>query len=1060
MTQIPRSRTILAMHASDSEDGPRVPDSLTPSKFYRSIDATPLRVNTSVPATGVGRGGEKRHHQEASGKASEADGPQRSLLRETYYLGVKIRYVNISQRSAFRWPPLPSEDEVVSKGTNTSPSLNHIKILRGIQSHQVVRQIHFSPGLGVNADIQFPDGRSRFPAIEPPTLPSPAPRYKRQHRIPNRADVGFPNPTPEELKLKQQEIRHETLWEEFSPRLIAHFPRYDFEDLWPKPNPTSMLAPPLGATYSPSQGWRPRAIHDRPPSRQYCLACCLTNFERASLTLFTLPPLYRDKHPLNAASAAAYHCRNREVKPAYGKMSEEFWIRTGPSCGVFSFDPSDLLMESSKKNAVLHHSVYLVLRVYSGERELQHFGVTKFFRDNEEMEWPAAMVKDISLHAFQGGVSNDSFVERLWSIVHQKYVMDDAVSVDDISVNSKRSSRSIANRSRTPPPNNGSYKLKMKTESKQARIVLSSLGSDFLRCLLSDSKVLRIPAPRLLVDVSGQEGIRLEHGGEQPAKRSDLQRIPVVDDEVGQFTEVCYLPPQSEKNHNFDCTLPGSRGIVNLLFLYPRRIRFHKQQGQFQLGAVYSIRIKCLKENETIKAFQIQRESGLASSHRTRSIRAVDTSRELAFYEEVKLQLPEVIDGSFRLEFALFSGDLIVADASMPLSTSQDGKRARIVVPNGKHRLELLDFQFQVDTRLISTLHIANQEVADALYELKQMDPAGMINLAPGSESSIVAHFQSLLHVLLSCLCTTCPDSNSAKVLDLLSIILLHARHHFGSSNNGSSTFAQFLKCHIDMLDERVLTSGTSLHESTISVDELDENYLWEFKHRELTEASDQDEVSVLSLSQSARLQHKLRNPARTKRSGQGTPFTRVPYGASKIDRMKAEAELQQDENQFASFFEDDETIDTAPSFYSEKKQPSLKRIFIDRFVHRGVSRKVEKNYVEHDSFDAGANVFLDERLRSIGGAAFAKKVRTAASAVLAPCVGPTLPSFLRQNTPSTPYKNLTHTSDSFFESVSDQFKENSIFPFSKNGGNLKECMLLSSRQCCGGGSRNKQTVE
>mmetsp|Transcript_19066 Transcript_19066/g.27424 ORF Transcript_19066/g.27424 Transcript_19066/m.27424 type:complete len:161 (-) Transcript_19066:1415-1897(-) len=40
-------------------------------------------------------------------------------------------------------------------------------------------------------------------------------------------------------------------------------------------NPTSVLAPPLGATYSASLGWRPRPFHDRPALQEYGLACPL-----------------------------------------------------------------------------------------------------------------------------------------------------------------------------------------------------------------------------------------------------------------------------------------------------------------------------------------------------------------------------------------------------------------------------------------------------------------------------------------------------------------------------------------------------------------------------------------------------------------------------------------------------------------------------------------------------------------------------------------------------------------------------------------------------------------
>jgi hypothetical protein len=801
--------------------------------------------------------------------------------------------------------------------------------------------------------------------------------------------------------------------------LIAHFPRYEFDGLRTQHNPASMLAPPLGASYSPSQGWRPRAIHDRPPERLYCLASCLTSFERASLTLYTLPPLYRDKHALNAASAAAYHCRHRNVKPAYGKMSEEYWVRQGPSCGVFSFDPAELYMESIKKTSSIHHSVYLVLRVYNGERELQYFGVTKFFRDNEQMNWPATQVKDISLYPIQESDSNDSFVERLWAIVHQH-----AFSVDDISVNSKRSTQSAVSRSRTPPPN--TTRKRHQNHHCRARIVLSSLGTDFLQCLLDDCAALRIPTPRLLIDVTGREGVLLEQVGNRRPKRSDLQRIPVSGD-IGHFSEVCYLPPQPEKNHNVDSFQAGSRGILNLLYIYPRRFKCLKSAAHFPPDTSFVIEVKCLKAERAIESFHLPGETGLAASYTTKPLRTNETINSFTMDEEVKLRLPEVLDGSYRLVFSLFSEGSLLAEKSIPLSTSRNGQGSRIVIPNGKHRLELQGFQFQVDTRLISSYHVTDQALANALHEEIHGRTTGealnsmSLALSPSSESSVVGHFQSILHMILTSLAKSSPNE-ATGAFEKLFEVLAHARNWYYTLNpiHGAEAFAQFLKCHVDIMDERVMHSRSTFDSVSIENEENDEvDYAFDFQAAAVVTV-DHDDESVLSLSQSARRHHRIRNPLRSDTSSQGTPFSRSPYAASKIDRMKAEAELRDDSIQFATFFEDDETIATTPSFYSEQKHAGSKKISIDKVLSQDNIVSELDGIGNGESLEPHSTVTFDERMRSIAGAEFAKKVRTAASAVLAPCVGPTFPNFLKQTSPNNmPYSNIAQRADSFFETVS-----------------------------------------
>jgi hypothetical protein len=223
-------------------------------------------------------------------------------------------------------------------------------------------------------------------------------------RLPSRADVGFPNPSPEDVARKYQEIIHETEWEEASPRLIVLIPSDDIGTFVPSENHhqnssevillprilaecglpfglegmpwagpelimakernarhfggsthptkqqqqqeyfvkrTSILAPPLDATYSSTLGWRPRPFHDRPPAVTYCLASCIQvqfdagNLEPivASLTLYSLPPANLLHHNSGAAETEA---RRKQV--VYGKMSEEFYFPAGDWKGKVQLD--------------------------------------------------------------------------------------------------------------------------------------------------------------------------------------------------------------------------------------------------------------------------------------------------------------------------------------------------------------------------------------------------------------------------------------------------------------------------------------------------------------------------------------------------------------------------------------------------------------------------------------------------------------------------------------------------------------------------------------------------
>lgn len=186
-------------------------------------------------------------------------------------------------------------------------------------------------------------GDGRYVPIDPlaatkSAMPDHSPiltNYKR--RLPLRSDVGFSNPSPEEVQRKMAEVKREAEWEEASPRIVllasgfalfgdgdeeadelhpscqsdarlwagGSLPGVPFagrdlvsayraaaacfegredseskkrrgtDDVMLNPRAYSVFAPPVDATFSASHLWRPRPFADRPPGHVYFLACPL-----------------------------------------------------------------------------------------------------------------------------------------------------------------------------------------------------------------------------------------------------------------------------------------------------------------------------------------------------------------------------------------------------------------------------------------------------------------------------------------------------------------------------------------------------------------------------------------------------------------------------------------------------------------------------------------------------------------------------------------------------------------------------------------------------------------
>jgi len=418
---------------------------------------------------------------------------------------VAVRPVNIAQRSAFElanvasvheWQIMAKRLEQKAQATSSgslnssshaslsaaqkklSPSLQHLRLLQAMQSMTTIRQLAFSPSVGLDSDVFVPwweylqqvesngaakdDQQEQSPAGSQPTLKRRVSnmagelrdgRYRSIHpvqatlsalpqvppalsnkklRLPMRSDVGFPNPTEAEILQKQAEINQESVWEEASPRIIVlvtsddlgtavqdedvaaitpahwewnggglqnmpwagrdllrakelnalHFSRKasiltnkrpsllaktssdaNFDDASEnhdnatavkmrllEPNRTSVLAPPLDASFSKTLGWRPRPFHDRPAGMKYLLCWPLdVSFQSGnmepllcSLALYNLP---NNSSKTDCNSVPNGGSNNNIV---YGKISEEFWFPAGDWDGKVEVHPSLFRIPSTK----------------------------------------------------------------------------------------------------------------------------------------------------------------------------------------------------------------------------------------------------------------------------------------------------------------------------------------------------------------------------------------------------------------------------------------------------------------------------------------------------------------------------------------------------------------------------------------------------------------------------------------------------------------------------------------------------------------------------------------
>ncbi|GAX13614.1 hypothetical protein FisN_14Lh378 [Fistulifera solaris] len=866
--------------------------------------------------------------------------------------------VSLPHRVAFERNTLSLDEKTYNLHAKNkrSPSLGHLYWIQRLQSVTKIRQVQFQNVL--------PD---QYQAILPDTseLPSPAPTLSHKKiRLPHRADVGFPNATPEEIESKQIEIRNETVQEEASLRLIAlvaDLGRQVAEQKIPErsvPPKTiySILTPPLQSIPSTSQGWRPRLFHDRPSFLEYLYVHC--EAPDGCLALY-----------------------NRALR----KVSEDFWYSKGQK-GIFGI-PSGC-----------EETLLLVWRPQQAADEA--FGVVTI----SYRHWPN--LQEIHMSVYSGHFT----FERLQSIMSGLDVTD-----SDASVAKKKGV--MGRMFRTPQKPTKTMSPTPDYSSTTYKVRISFLGGDFLQPLLSKPEQdTETTTNRLLADVSGDFAVALDkQDSEQPSstkkKRSHLLRLPKATQPAAyfaaaEFREVLYLPASPR----YDYDRPFSYwSLVNLMYLYPRVLQITSGRT-FKHEEGVSIHMRACKiEGEhavTIaKSFYSTSSQANLLDEVNLDVTAYSFSpgSSVVLQDEYKLRLPVSLDKRFVLQVLLLSSSKeIREEVQVPLcsySSTKSGKvRALTLIPNGIHRLKLGDFQLQLESRLVSAVHVSDPCVAawlrdcPQLYtELNERSQASATKedqfdsvLSEASESAVLAHFRPLFYSHL----WNFTQGNVEPGLSQLSSffdLLDKSKQALGKNR-----LPNFIKSLWDEYDEIFLTdkAGPVLDNDTTDKLHNTQEDFFEDDNSNESQAPFRNNKKGPVFS---RLDKRRKDTMRALMPS-GTPFSRTAYGASKTDRMRLEAELQLKSQSFAltPFFEDDETIATMPSVLTDSRSfidssaGHSERFFSPRSSHRNIIKT---------PFPVSTGLQSDNNENE-----FATRVKTVAKVILAPCVGPSFSSILSSN--------------------------------------------------------------
>jgi hypothetical protein len=567
----------------------------------------------------------------------------------------------------------------------------------------------------------------------------------------------------------------------------------------------------------------------------------------------------------------------------------------------------------------------------------------------------------------------------------------------------------------------------------QVTIFSSNLQNDFLESMLYTPPELlksKLSAPsEVLVDASGEAAIMFDRPSnshslpQQAHKRSDLTRTVLTSSLKRKKNiwldqrEVLSLPPRPSPKV-YDAP-PSYRSLFNLLYLYPRILK-STIAGNKDPSRNYTVRTRLLlaQDDSLIPLESWHNPAPWSGPSLLKSIYTKISplaKLPLNFKDELKLRLPMTLDGSFVLHFSLFSvrmedDDLstqLLAETTIPLLAEVNGNM--VIIPNGVHRLKLGDsFQFQVETRLLSSVHVPDPEVALALS-----NPLSSQNkIANASGSVLASHFPPLLWTFLNHFVQhrksqQVQQKDENKRIDTMTHFLDVCQQIKGFLNS-KTRFRAFVKGVIDIFDESCLHSSSgemenkAVEDDSLSEVQFEPAYPDPVPTNEYDDEEDNFDGGAVRKRKPMELEIRLtRTFSEVKPAGPKTPFSRVAYGASKTDRMRLEAELTTN----ASFYtndnksymvDDDETVVT-----TEIRMIDVREAF-EKTKQKFVAAK-SNNYAlaptpkKSESTISGtkSNQINDftSYAKSLGelGITLPQRARTAAQIMLAPCgaVGP-----------------------------------------------------------------------
>jgi hypothetical protein len=619
----------------------------------------------------------------------------------------------------------------------------------------------------------------------------------------------------------------------------------------------------------------------------------------------------------------------------------------------------------------------------------------------------------------------------------------------------------------------------------------SALDVDFLQSMLytppelAEKPVGNKLLPNVLVDASGEAAVMVDPKNAtnlvpgNVKKRSDLVRLPCRDGYVdaSDFREVLFLPPRPPKNYDVDVP-PSYRSLFNLLYLYPRLLRLVASSPTTKKSSKqrYSVRIRLIQTTtEEVSGVIESRNVSLDSFHNPAPWAGPSLLKSaytripgenakhdiqkagIPMRDEFKLRLPMFLDDNFFLHFSLFAVDIEddlsedvdsnyddscgisthpVAETTVPLASSstrdpKTGLKAMVIIPNGNHRLKLGDFQLQVETRLVSSVHVSDPAVAAALRDFPFVNDDHVQNqelainqvvsqsssvdtldkqpfsdvFATASGSVLAGQFQPLLLMHLSNLVNlrnnkSVPSSEHILMETMKSFLQVckQIKSALSSSQSamGKARFQAFIKSAFDLFDESCLhSSPDSPHNA--EDDSVEEGHFDRSRSNPSINTSESpddfenddefDGGAVRKRKKDALGELEIRiTRTFSARETAESPFSRVAYGASKTDRMRLEAEL----DNRTHYVDDDETVVTV-----ETRMTEAREMFELTKKKMSTPKIMGPDTISPESLDGSSSVGgetsgmndFSSYARSLGELGIAQRARSAAQIILAPCV-------------------------------------------------------------------------